>query len=277
MNYRRPSSPLTSRHRQPADARQRPAAVGDRDRDHDLVGARRVVDHDLHAVEMAAHERRVLVAERNIQRRARPAALLRRRDQRRTLAQNLAHRRAHLWMQDRGRMFEFAVFADRGGLAVALRLGAVDAERRHGLFRQQFAEFLANRNQRAKGLRHSVRRTDFRSRRSPPRAGSAARRVRPISSWVSSTTVTILRMTALIVIGLVSTRSGMHQALYRVSADRPCDPACSIACRPPRRSRHAGAMWRRRSTPPQAACAHTAAPASSAPQSRPPTMRRRRG
>ena len=44
-------------------------------------------------------------------------------------------------------MFEFAVLADRRGLAVALRLGAVDPERGNGLLREQLAEFLANGNQ----------------------------------------------------------------------------------------------------------------------------------
>src|SRR5580693_7455827 len=73
------------RDRQSADPRQRPAAVGDRDRDHDLVGARRVVDLHFHAVEMAAHEGRVLVAERNIECRSRAAALFRRWNQRRAL------------------------------------------------------------------------------------------------------------------------------------------------------------------------------------------------
>src|SRR5438132_6008755 len=68
---------LDFRDRQSADPRQRPAAVGDGDRDHDLVGARRVVDLHFHAVEMAANEGRVLVAERNIQRGARTAALFR--------------------------------------------------------------------------------------------------------------------------------------------------------------------------------------------------------
>src|SRR6266545_4812750 len=63
------------RNRQSADARQRPAAIGDRHRDHDLVGTRRVIDLYFHAVEMAAHERCVLVAERNIQCRPGPAAL----------------------------------------------------------------------------------------------------------------------------------------------------------------------------------------------------------
>src|SRR5213078_388697 len=64
------------RNRQPADTRQGPAAVGHCNRDHDLVGARRVVDLNLHAVEMAAHERCILVPKRNIQRRPRTAALL---------------------------------------------------------------------------------------------------------------------------------------------------------------------------------------------------------
>src|ERR1700742_4320039 len=65
--------------RQPAHARQRPAAIGNGNRDHDLVGARRVVDLHFHAVKMAAHEGCVFVAERDIQRSAGPAALLRRR------------------------------------------------------------------------------------------------------------------------------------------------------------------------------------------------------
>src|ERR1700761_6267103 len=125
--------------RQPADPRQRPTAVGDGDRDHDLVGARRIVDLHFHAVEMATHESCVLVAERDIERRARPAALLRRRDQRRALAQHLAYRRAHLWMKDRGGMFELAVLTDRGGLTVTMRAGAVDAERGDRLLRQQLA------------------------------------------------------------------------------------------------------------------------------------------
>ena len=49
-------------------------------------------------------------------------------------------------------MLELAVFADRGRLAIALRLGAVDAERRDRPLRQQFAEFLADRDQRREVL-----------------------------------------------------------------------------------------------------------------------------
>src|SRR5215471_17041237 len=71
---------------QAADPRQRPAAVGDGHRNHDLVGARRVIDLYFHAVEMAAYERGILVPERNIEGRSRAAALFRRRDQGSTLA-----------------------------------------------------------------------------------------------------------------------------------------------------------------------------------------------
>src|SRR5437899_12977535 len=71
---------LDFRDRQTADPRQRPAAIGDGNRDHDLVGARCVIDLHFHAVEMAAHERRILVPEWNIERRSRAAAPFRRRD-----------------------------------------------------------------------------------------------------------------------------------------------------------------------------------------------------
>jgi hypothetical protein len=108
--------------------------VGDRDGDHDLIGARRIVDLHLHAVEMASHERRVLVAERNVQDGSHAAAFLGRRNQRRTLAQDFAHRRTHLRMQDGCGVLEFAVFTHRRRLAVTLRLGAVDAQRGNRLF-----------------------------------------------------------------------------------------------------------------------------------------------
>src|SRR5437763_6929862 len=60
-------------HLQTSDPRQRPATVGHGDRDHDFIGARRVVDPHFHAVEMAPDKGRILVAERNVERRARPA------------------------------------------------------------------------------------------------------------------------------------------------------------------------------------------------------------
>src|SRR5690606_22428959 len=71
-----------------AEARQRPAGHGDGD--EDLIRARRVVHADLHAVEMRPDIGRDLVAEGNVERMARCAALLVRRHQGRTLF----HRRA---------------------------------------------------------------------------------------------------------------------------------------------------------------------------------------
>src|ERR1700736_3405989 len=53
---------------QASDAGERAAAVGHRHGDHDFVGAGGVVDSDFHAVEMAADERSVLVAERDVER-----------------------------------------------------------------------------------------------------------------------------------------------------------------------------------------------------------------
>ena len=49
-------------------------------------------------------------------------------------------------------MLQLAVLADGGRLAVAVRLGAIDPERGDRPFRQQFAEFLANRDQRREVL-----------------------------------------------------------------------------------------------------------------------------
>jgi len=71
-------------------------------------------------------------------------------------------------------MFELAVFADRRRLAVALRLCAVDAERGNGLFESNSPSSspMAIRGERSSTYLPA---NDFRSRQSPPRAGSAAR------------------------------------------------------------------------------------------------------
>jgi len=60
---------------QAADSGERTTAVGDGDGDHDFVGAGRVVDAHFHAVEVAAHEGRVLMAEWNVEGHAESAAL----------------------------------------------------------------------------------------------------------------------------------------------------------------------------------------------------------
>src|SRR5262245_12468799 len=74
-------------------------------------------------------------------------------------------------MQDRGSMLQLAVLADRRGLAVGMRLGAVDAERRHRALRQELAELLADRDQRREVLHITPGKgiLDYRDRRRPPR------------------------------------------------------------------------------------------------------------
>src|SRR6185295_14602944 len=63
-----------------ADARVHAAAVGDADRDDDLVGARRIGYPDGHRLEVVERPRVVLVAERQVERRARGGDPLRGRD-----------------------------------------------------------------------------------------------------------------------------------------------------------------------------------------------------
>ncbi len=131
---------------QTADAGQRPTTVRDRDGHQDLAGPRCIRDPNLHGVEVAAHEGRILVAERNIERGSRATALLRGRDQGGTPTQCRPHGSAHAGVQDRRRMFEFTILADERRLAVALGLVARDAERRNGPRGQEPAEFAADRS-----------------------------------------------------------------------------------------------------------------------------------
>src|SRR5918993_1858764 len=138
--------------RKAADPGQGAAAVGDGDRDHDLAGAGRIGDAHLHAVEVAAHEGGVLVAERNVERHAHPAALLGGGDQRRAAAERLTDRRAELGVQDGGRVLQLAVLADGGGLAVALDRRPLNPERRHGLLGQKPAQLLAEADEFAQIL-----------------------------------------------------------------------------------------------------------------------------
>src|SRR5262245_57416790 len=120
---------------------------------------------------MAAYEGGILVPERNVQRGAGAAALLRRGDQRWALVRRTAHRRTHFAMTDGGCMFQFAVLADGGSLAVGMRLGAVDAECGYRTLRQQFAEFLADGDQGRKVFDVTAGKGifDHRDRRGPPR------------------------------------------------------------------------------------------------------------
>jgi hypothetical protein len=51
-------------------------------------------------------------------------------------------------MQDRRGVLELAVFADGSSFAVAVRLGAIDAERSDRTLGKQIAEFLTDLDQR---------------------------------------------------------------------------------------------------------------------------------
>ena len=115
---------------EPANARQGPATAGEGDRDNDLAGARRIGNAHFHPVEMAADIGRRLVAERHVEDDAERAALLRGRDQRRRLAQELAQGLTELGMQDRGRMLQLTFRAVARGIAISLDRIARDAERR---------------------------------------------------------------------------------------------------------------------------------------------------
>src|ERR1700733_2651772 len=113
---------------QAAHARQRPSAIGNRNGHHDLIRPGCVGNADLHAIEMASDVCGILVAERDIERHARPAALLRRWYESRALAQRFPNRSSQFGMEDRGRMLQLAVLSNRGSLAVTLGPRSFDAE-----------------------------------------------------------------------------------------------------------------------------------------------------
>src|SRR5580700_8716155 len=81
---------------QAAHARQRTSTVGDRDGDHDLVRPGRVGDADLHAIEVASHVSCIFVTEWDVERYSGPSAFLRRRYERRALAEHLPNRSSQL-------------------------------------------------------------------------------------------------------------------------------------------------------------------------------------
>src|SRR6266478_5675324 len=108
---------------QAADAGERAAAVGYRDGYEDFVGARGVVDANFHAVEVAADEGGVFVAERNVESDSWAAAFFGRGNERRAFAESFADWRAEFGMKNGGGVFEFAVFPDGSGFAVAFGRG----------------------------------------------------------------------------------------------------------------------------------------------------------
>src|SRR5262245_52659803 len=104
-----------------AYSRMRTAAVGDRHHDDDLVGPWRVRHRDRQRVEVVERPRVVLVAERDVDRRAGSRDFHVRGDQRLATTHRLAHWLAELWMTDRPAVLHLARRADDRGLAVAHR------------------------------------------------------------------------------------------------------------------------------------------------------------
>src|SRR5438093_4442726 len=104
---------------EPAHAGVRPAAVGDREREQQLVGGRRVGNPDLHRVEVRAHEHRLDVVDRDVEGGAHRAALLD-RGQDRDPADTGPRRRPELRVQAGGDLLELARLAHDAALAVGL-------------------------------------------------------------------------------------------------------------------------------------------------------------
>ena len=88
----RSPSPAAASFAQPAHAVVDARAGGERNGDDDLVGARRVGDGERDRVVVRAHEQRVLVGERHVERRARSADLGGRRDPRLPAADGIPQR-----------------------------------------------------------------------------------------------------------------------------------------------------------------------------------------
>src|SRR3990170_274165 len=110
-------------HRQPADAGVRAPAIGDHDNDEDLIGLRRIHKTHLHGVEVGAHERGVLVMQRHVDGRARPAELLGRGNDGFAPADGGPERRPERGMKERRGMLILAVLPDHGRLAVGVHGG----------------------------------------------------------------------------------------------------------------------------------------------------------
>src|SRR3954451_9776075 len=105
---------------QSPDSREWPTAAGESGDDHDLIIARCGGHPHLDRVEVTADERRIFVMKRHVDRVARTAHLLRRRDDRGAAAKRRAHRRSELRMQERCRVLQFPGQPDNGCLAETL-------------------------------------------------------------------------------------------------------------------------------------------------------------
>ena len=172
-----------------------PAGIADRDYDHDLVRARGVGDRDLHRVEMAERPHLVLVVQRAIDDRARPADLLGGRHDGTSPGRRFpAPACPSCGCMTAAACSRSPLHADNRRLAVAVDGGAVDAERVDRALHEESAELGARLLQLPPAPRHRLRHRGSRSRRSPRPGGSPAPPAGRARGWVSSTTVTILRI-----------------------------------------------------------------------------------
>src|SRR2546426_1832270 len=99
---------------------QGPSAVSHGHGDDQLVVAWRIDDAELDGVEVAPHERRVLVVHRNVEGGARTTTLLRRRDDGLPAATRSAKGRAELGVEHGGDVLELALGPNDAALAVAV-------------------------------------------------------------------------------------------------------------------------------------------------------------
>src|SRR5436190_9765011 len=130
--------------REAADARMRPASVGDDESHQDLVGTGSIGKAHLHRVEVGAHERRVLVVKRHVDGGTRAAELLRRWDDGLAASHRLPERRAESRMEDGGGVLVLAALADDRGFAVRMhRRGHC----RRGAAADELAQLLARLDQ----------------------------------------------------------------------------------------------------------------------------------
>ena len=148
-------------------------------------------------------------------------------------------------------MLQLAILADGGRLAVAMRLGAVDAERGDRLLRQQLAEFLADRDQRREILDIAAGKGifDHRDRRGAPRRRRD--RLAHLDMGLLDHGDDLANDGAH---RCLPSRSSMHELL---SADVHDALAIEPRLLPPRSSRPAAAARRLRSGPPPAGGAHS--------------------
>jgi hypothetical protein len=126
------------------DARPRAAAIRHHKGDDNLAAARRVRHPHLHGVKVAAHERRVLVAQRDVDGSPGSTHFLRRGDEGRPFLNRRTEWFAELWMEDRRGVLELSFLADDRRFAEAFDRRRRDPQRRHCHLPEQGTEFVTD-------------------------------------------------------------------------------------------------------------------------------------